>query len=114
MEPKLVIPTDPVQPFAGDWPRLLKIISIIMLLFSLAQLLAIGIYIYRMLRLATSPDTIITTIRDSGEAFTISTVLLVGLADIFMAYGAVRLYRRRAASLLILGLWLWLLVLAAG
>jgi hypothetical protein len=113
MEPKLVIPTDEVQPFGGDWARLLKIISIIMLLFSLPQLLTVGISVYRMLPLATSTDTIITTIRDSGEAFTIGTVLLVGLADLFIAWGAARLYRSRAANVLIFGLWLWLLVWAA-
>jgi hypothetical protein len=109
------MPLDSAQPFVGLWPRLLKSISIMMLLFSLVQLLAVGIYVYRMLRLPTPPDgSFITTIRDSGEAITFSIVLVIGLADIVMAYGAVHLYRRREAGLLIIGLWLWLLVVVAG
>src|SRR3954469_24161474 len=111
MEPKLVIPTDSVEPFIDLRSRLLRIISIVMLLFSVVQLLAVGTWVYGLLRLSTSPgSSFIATIRDSGEAFTISRVLFAGLADIFMAWGAVHLYTRRPASLLIFGLWLWLLV----
>ena len=115
MESKLVIPTDSPQPFIGLWPRLLKSISIMMLLFSLVQLVGVGRYVNRLLRLPTQPNSSdVTSTRDSGEAFTISRVILIGVADLLMACGAVRLYRRREAGLLIIGLWLWLLVWAAG
>src|SRR5438128_1669955 len=115
MEPQLVIATDAPQQLVGPWPRLLKIISVMMLLFSLIQLVGVGRYIDRLMRPPEWPNSNYdTTTRTTGESIAISIVIFTGVADVFVAGGAIRLYRRREAGLLIIGLWLWLLVWAAG
>jgi hypothetical protein len=115
MEPQMVIPTDSPQQLAGPWPRLLKSISIMTLLFCLVQLAGMGGYVDRLLRLPQWPNSNYdTSTRTSGESITMAIVTFTGLVDVFMAGGAIRLYRRREAAVLIIGLWLWLLAWAAG
>ncbi len=115
MEPQLQIATDAPQQVVGPWPRLLKIISIMMLLFSLMQVVGVGRYINRLMRLPESPNSSDDTdTRTIVESIGIGIIVVTGVVDVFVAGGALRLYRRREARLLIIGLWLWLLVWAAG
>jgi hypothetical protein len=109
MEPQLVIPPNAPQQFVGPWPRLLKIISLMMLFFSVMHLVRMGINLNRLLRASSSPNgDDLTSGRTTAETINIAIIVFSGLFDVFMAVSAIRLYRRREGGLLIISLWLWL------
>jgi hypothetical protein len=114
MEPQQVIPIDFPPQIAGPWPRLLKMISVMVLLLCLAELTGLGRYIYRVLQPLPQPSRILVLTSGSYEGIRALISVSMGLVDVFVVAGAVILWKRSEARLLIISLGLWFVPWTAG
>jgi hypothetical protein len=114
MEPQAVIPIDAPPQIAGPWPRLLKMISLIVLLLCLTRLTVLGIYLYRVVLPPPQPSRVLVVSSESSQGVLKLISVSTGLVYLLMAAGAVILWRRGQPRHLIIALWLWFLPWAAG
>ena len=74
MEPQAVIPIDAPPQIAGPWPRLLKMISLIVLLLCLTRLTVLGIYLYRVVLPPPQPCRVLVVSSESSQGLSSATV----------------------------------------
>jgi hypothetical protein len=114
MEPQLVIPIDAPPQIAGPWPRLLKMISLMVLLLCLTQFTGACRYIYLVLQPRPQTSRVLVVTGDRDEDIRTLIVGSAALVDLLLAAGAIILWKRSEPRLLIIALWLWFLPWAAG
>jgi hypothetical protein len=94
MEPQAVIPIEASPQIAGPWPRLLKMISLMVLLLCLTRLTVLGIYLYRVVLPPPQPSRVLVITSDSAQDVLKLISVATGLVYLLMAAGAVILWRR--------------------
>src|SRR5947199_6592983 len=104
MEPQAVIPIEVPPQIAGPWPRLLKMISLMVLLLCLTRLTVLGIYLYRVVQRPPQPSGVLVVTSDSSQGVLKFISLSTGLVYLLMASGAVILWRRGQPGHLIIAL----------
>jgi hypothetical protein len=114
MEPQLVIQIESSPQLIGPWPRLLKTISIMVLLLCLAELTGLGRYIYQVLQPRPQSSGVLVLTSHSYQSIRTLISVSMGLVDFFVAAGAVILWKRSEPRLLIIALGLWFVPWAAG
>src|SRR3954470_11215692 len=114
MEPQLVLPIDSPPQLIGPWPRVLKIIAIATLHFSISHVAGTGAFLYSILMSSSLSRWRLVNFQYWNRHDVIWAAFSLGdtLISLVMTFAALNLFRHhRGHRLLSICTWIWLTLL---